>query len=235
MLPVAVLAGGLATRLRPLTEHIPKSLIEVSGRPFVFHQLDLLRKQGVEDVVFCTGYLGEMLEDAVGDGSRWGMHVRYSHDGPVLLGTGGALRRAMPLLGEQFFILYGDSYLDCDYRDVARAFHASRQPTLMTVFRNDNMFDRSNVVFNEGMIVQYDKRTTSPDMHHIDWGLGVMQSALLEDYVPGEPFDLATLYQAALQRGQLAGFEVYNRFYEVGSTAGIEETERFLSHILETG
>jgi len=163
------------------------------------------------------------------------MRVRYSHDGPVLLGTGGALRRAVPLLGEAFFIVYGDSYLDCDYRSVLHAFEASRKPALMTVFRNDNLFDRSNVVFSDGIIERYDKQHTSPDMHHIDWGLGVMRSALLSEYAEGETFDLATLYQAALRRGELAGFEVYNRFYEIGSTSGIEETERFLSNLLETG
>ena len=230
MLPVAILAGGLATRLRPLTDQIPKALIEVSGCPFAFHQLELLRGKGVEDVIFCTGYRGEMIEEAVGDGSRWGMRIRYSPDGPTLLVTGGALRRAAALLGERFFVLYGDTYLDCDYAAVARASEDLGKLALMTVFRNDNQWDRSNVALREGKIVRYDKRDSSPDMHHIDWGLGVLSAEALRQYPDWETFDLADLYQELLRRGELAAFEVDNRFYEIGSAAGIEETERFLSH-----
>ena len=229
MLPVAVLAGGLATRLRPLTDQIPKALIEVGGRPFAFHQLDLLRRQGVEDVVFCTGYRGEMIEEAVGDGSRWDMRIRYSSDGPVLLGTGGALRRAESLLGERFFVLYGDAYLDCDYAAVARASCAHGVRALMTVYRNDNQWDRSNVLMRNGVIVRYDKREASSEMQHIDWGLGVMTAAALREYRAGEVLDLATVYQALLDRGELAAFEVDTRFYEIGSRSGIEATEQFLA------
>lgn len=229
MLPVAILAGGLATRLRPLSDELPKALIEVSGRPFAFHQLELLRRKGVEDVVFCTGYRGEMIEGAIGDGSRWDMRIRYSPDGPTPLGTGGALRRAAPLLGERFFVLYGDTYLDCDYAAVARAADDLGKLALMTVFHNDNQWDRSNVALWEGKIVRYDKRESFPDMHHIDWGLGVLNAEALRQYSVGEPFDLSALYQELLRRGELAAFEVANRFYEIGSAAGIEETERFLS------
>ena len=122
-LPVAILAGGLATRLRPITEKIPKSLVDVAGEPFIVRQLDYLFRQRVRDVVLCIGYLGEMIEAVVGDGSRFGLRVSYSIDGPILLGTGGALRRAAPLLGEAFFVLYGDSYLPVDYRcDRSRIF-----------------------------------------------------------------------------------------------------------------
>lgn len=227
-LPVAVLAGGLATRLRPLTERIPKALVEVAGKPFVEHQLDLLRRHGVNRVVLCVGYLGEMVEAAVGDGSRWGIDVRYAFDGGTLLGTGGALRKALPLLGEEFLVLYGDSYLDCDYRAVEAAFIASGKLGLMTVFRNANRWDRSNVVFTDGRIVRYDKRAHTPDMAYIDYGLGALQAKAFDPYPTETAVDLATIYQALLARNELAGFEVAQRFYEVGSPAGLEETQCYL-------
>jgi N-acetyl-alpha-D-muramate 1-phosphate uridylyltransferase len=157
-LPVAILAGGLATRLRPITETIPKALVEVAGQPFAMHQAELLRAQGIRDVVWLVGYRADQLEAALGDGSRWELRFTYVHDGPTLLGTGGALRRALPHLGEAFFVMYGDSYLECDFAAVEAAFHASGRSALMTVFRNEGRFDTSNVEYADGTIVRYDKR-----------------------------------------------------------------------------
>ena len=228
MLPVAILAGGLATRLRPHTETIPKSLIEVAGRPFAEHQLALLRAHGIERVVFCVGHLGEQIRDVIGDGGRLGLDVAYSFDGPVLLGTGGALRRALPLLGSAFFVLYGDSYLECDYAAIERAFVAAGKPGLMTVFRNDGQWDTSNVLFTDGRIARYDKTARTPDMRHIDYGLGVLDARVIESYDPGRPLDLAAVYADLVARDQLAGFQVATRFYEIGSHGGLEDTRRHL-------
>src|SRR5262245_13052359 len=157
MLPVAILAGGLAQRLRPVTDTIPKALVELGGRPFAEDQLEWLTRDRVERVVFLVGYRGEMIRDALGDGARWDLSIEYVFDGPRLLGTGGALKRAQPVLGDAFFVLYGDSYLDCDLGAVAEAFRASSAEALMTVFRNDNQWDTSNVVFRDGRILVYDK------------------------------------------------------------------------------
>ena len=228
MLPVAILAGGLATRLRPLTERVPKALLEIAGRPFVFHQLDLLRTQGIEHVVFCVGYLGEQVQSIVGDGRSFGLRVEYSFDGEVLLGTGGALRHALPLLGERFLVLYGDSYLPCDFRAVQSAFEASGEPALMTVLRNDNRWDKSNVVFREGRIVEYNKHSPRPEMAYIDYGLGILTAAVFSDFGNEKSFDLADLYRRLSLRGELAGYEVKQRFYEIGSPQGIREAEEFL-------
>src|SRR5438128_9533933 len=167
MLPVAILAGGLGTRLRPLTETIPKCLIEVAGRPFIIHQLELLRRKGVERAVLCLGHLGSMVEDLLGHGNGLGVQLQYVFDGSVLLGTGGALRKALPLLGDAFFVLYGDSYLDIDYPPVASAFRSSGKAALMTVFHNENRWDTSNVQFDSGRILQYSKNQQTPQMHHI--------------------------------------------------------------------
>lgn len=227
MLPVAILAGGIATRLRPITESIPKSLVEVSGRPFIEWQLEWLRKEGVKRVVLCVGHLGASIEKVVGDGRRFKLKVAYSYDGDKLLGTGGALRRALPLLGEAFFVLYGDSLLTCRFASVEAAFLAAGKPALMTVFENEGRWDTSNVIFREGKIVLHDKKEISPDMRHIDYGLGVLTTSALERYPDGQPFDLSTVYAELLNRGELAGFEIKERFYEIGSIDGLRETEAF--------
>lgn len=228
MPPVAILAGGLSTRMRPVTERVPKALLQVAGKPFAVHQIELLRRNGITDLVFCVGHLGELIVEAIGDGAEFGVRVRYSFDGPRLLGTAGALVRALPYLGERFFTLYGDAYLDCDYAAVAARFDESGAPGLMTVFRNADRWDRSNVEFVDGCIVAYEKDQRSPRMEYIDYGLGMLTSAALRDYPPGQVLDLATVYQDLVAKHQLAGFEVPHRFYEVGSPAGLEETHRYL-------
>ncbi len=228
-LPVAILAGGLATRLRPISERIPKALIEVAGRPFVFHQLDYLRVQGIKRVVLCIGYLGELIQAKVGDGGAFGLEVCYSSDGPTLLGTGGTVRRALPLLGEQFFVLYGDSYLLCDFGGVQRDFVVSGQPALMTVMHNDNRWDKSNVLFVDGRIIEYNKHSPGPGMEYIDYGLGVLSADVLSGYPADQPFDLADVYQELSLVGKLTGYEVKERFYEIGSYEGLREAEVYFS------
>jgi len=227
-LPVAILAGGLATRLRPITEHIPKILIDVAGQPFAVHQIKRLQQQGLTDIVLCVGHLGEQVEQALGDGRRWGVRLRYVFDGPVLLGTGGALRKALLDLGEAFFVMYGDSYLTCDFTAVEQTFRSSGKLGLMTVYRNDDAWDRSNVVYANGRIMRYDKHDRTIDMRHIDYGLGVLQARAFEAYPADRPIDLAVIYQDLLATNQLAGFEVAERFYEIGSPAGLEETRQYL-------
>jgi NDP-sugar pyrophosphorylase family protein len=228
-LPVAILAGGLATRLGPITETIPKSLVEVAGRPFAEHQVELLRAHGLTELVFLVGHLGEMLQRTLGDGSRLGVRIDYVFDGPKALGTGGAIRRALSSLRDPFFVLYGDSYLECDYGAIERAFLASGKSGLMTVCRNDNQWDRSNVLFEDGRIIRYDKREQSPGMAHIDYGLGAFRRAAFADRAPDEPFDLASVFQDLLAREDLAGYDVPGRFYEIGSPSGLAETRQHLA------
>ena len=227
--PVAILAGGRATRLRPITEKIPKSLIDVAGKPFICRQLEYLSRQGVTKVVMCIGHLGEQIEAVVGDGRAFGIEVRYSPDGPILLGTGGALKRALPLLGEQFFVLYGDSYLLCDFRAVQQAFVQSDKPALMTVLGNENRWDKSNVLFQGGRIVEFNKRTPRPDMAHIDYGLGILSTMVLDPYPENSSFDLADVYHDLSLADRLGGFEVAERFYEIGSPQGLRAAEAYFT------
>jgi prepilin-type processing-associated H-X9-DG protein len=228
-LPVVILAGGLATRLGPLTERVPKSLLEVAGQPFAVHQIELLRRHGLTDILFLVGHFGTLISDTLGDGARWGVRLRYRFDGPRPLGTGGAIRGALLELGDPFFVLYGDSYLACDYGDIARVFLASGKRALMTVYRNENRFDRSNVLFADGRIVRYDKQHRVPEMRHIDYGLGAFRKSAFGGRADDEAFDLADVYQDRLAHDDLAGFEVPDRFYEIGSPRGLEETRAYLT------
>jgi NDP-sugar pyrophosphorylase family protein len=228
MLPVAILAGGMATRLWPITETIPKSLIEVGGRPFIFHQLEWLRNEGVKSVVLCVGHLGERIVDAVGDGAAFGISVAYSFDGDRLLGTGGALKKAMSKLGDAFFVLYGDSFLRCPFAEVQAAFEKAGKPALMTVLKNEGRWDTSNATFRDGQLIRYDKQAPDSEMRHIDYGLSVVRSAVFSAYAADEVFDLADVFTRLSAQGQLAGHEVHERFYEIGSYNGLRETEGFL-------
>ncbi len=227
MYPVAVLAGGLATRLRPITETIPKVLVEVAGKPFIARQLEYLNSQGVRDVVLCVGHLGEMIQEVVGRGEHFGLQVHYCFDGPKLLGTGGALKKALPQLGNHFFVLYGDSYLPVDFSAVQDAYVQSGQPALMTVLKNSDRWDKSNVLFVDGQLVEYNKREPGPEMAYIDYGLGLMSTSVFSTYPNNSPFDLADVYQDLSVTGQLMGLEVYQRFYEIGSHSGLKEAEEY--------
>jgi prepilin-type processing-associated H-X9-DG protein len=229
-LSIAILAGGLATRLRPLTEQIPKSLIDVAGRSFALHQVELLRRHDIINIVFLVGHLGEMIRDTLGDGASCGVRLRYVFDRSPALGTGGAVRGALPDLEDPFFVLYGDSYLECDFGAIERAFLSSGKSGLMTVCRNDDRWDRSNVLFTDGHIVRYEKAASAPDMRHIDYGLGVFRKTAFSGYAPDEAFDLAGVYRGLLARDDLAAFEVPGRFYEIGSPAGLAETRAYLAH-----
>ncbi|MDA2917884.1 nucleotidyltransferase family protein [Desulfobacterota bacterium AH_259_B03_O07] len=234
-LPVAILAGGLAKRLRPLTKSIPKCLVEVAHKPFIEHQLELMQQHGLHRIVLCVGYLGEMVKTVLGDGSRMGMDLRYVFDGKKLLGTGGALRKALPLLGEIFFVLYGDSYLDCNYIAIEKKFLEQRKLGLMTIFRNANKWDRSNILYKDGCLIHYDKENPTPEMQHIDYGLGVLNAKVFDDYPPDTTIDLATIYQDLLTKDELSTFEVTQRFYEIGSPDGLDETHHYLLNRTKEG
>lgn len=226
--PVVILAGGLATRLRPITEKIPKALVEIAGEPFISHQLRLLKSCGAESVVVLAWYKGEMIQECVGDGARYELEVRYAFDGDQPLGTGGAIRHALHLLKGPFFVLYGDSYLPCDYESIQAHFQSQRQPGLMTVYRNHGKWDTSNVEMAGSQILRYDKKNQSPRMEFIDYGLGVFQPAVFESLPENQSVDLAEIYQRLVTQRQLAAYEVEQRFYEVGSFEGLRELDGLL-------
>jgi MurNAc alpha-1-phosphate uridylyltransferase len=216
MLTVVILAGGLATRLHPLTKNIPKALVPVNGEPFILKQLRYLSEQGVRRVVLCVAHLGEMIQEVVAE-RHFLIDVTYSFDGPTRLGTGGAVRKASESLSGEFFVLYGDSYLPINFNDVETAYRKSGKGALMTILKNSDRWDKSNVLWEDGRIVEYNKRTPTRGMKHIDYGLGIISKDVISRYPSDKPFDLADIYnELSLDEG-LAGFEVFERFYEIGS------------------
>jgi len=231
MLPVVILAGGLATRMKPITEKMPKSLIEVNGKPFILHQLDYLKSQGIQNIVLCIGHLGHMIESLIGDGKALDLNIQYSLDGDKLLGTGGAIKKALPLLSKDFFVLYGDSYLPINYKDVEDAYVSSKKNALITVIKNNNQWDKSNVEFASGTLIEYNKHQPNKRMHFIDYGLSILNQSIFDAYPENESFDLSDLYHTLSLHGHLAGFETFDRFYEIGSQNGLKETEIYLSKV----
>src|SRR5215469_5563542 len=208
MVPAVVLAGGLGTRLGELTRKTPKSLMVVANKPFIIHQVNLLRRNGITDIVLCLGHFGDQVQALLGDGRPWGVSVGYSFDGPQLLGTAGAIRKALHLLPGTFFVLYGDSYLDINYREVQDAFFASGRRALMTVLKNDGQWDQSNVLFMNGKVIEYRKPRPSPGMKHIDYGLGLFHRSVFEALPEGVAVDLVQVYQGLIAQSQLTSFEV---------------------------
>ena len=226
--PVAILAGGLATRLRPATNKIPKALLSVAGEPFLVHQLRLLSSKGFRKTVLCVGHLGELIQAKIGDGKRPGLQIDYSFDGPTLLGTGGALKRAISKLGDRFLVIYGDSYMPVDYSAIVEAFVLSGKPALMTVFQNEGRWDTSNVWFEAGQIRCYNKKVPTREMRHIDYGIAVLSAGAFASFPDNRPLDLADVYVHLVSEKQMAAYEVKQRFYEIGSRQGFAELDSLL-------
>ena len=222
-----ILAGGLATRLRPVTAKIPKALIEINGIPFIDYQLNYLKKQGTTNVVLCTGFLAEKIVDFVGNGSRYGLKVLYSNDGEKLLGTGGAIKNAVAFLDDDFFILYGDSFLPIEFKPIYNKFKLNKFPALMTILENNNQWDKSNVIFDGKQINLYDKKNYSNQMNYIDYGLSICKKDIFTK-MAYNIFDLAEIFTSLSKENQLDFYEVNQRFYEIGSQQGIEDFSNFV-------
>ncbi len=228
MFQTVILAGGLATRLWPDTKSIPKSMISIAGKPFIDWQLSLLKEKGIKKILLCIGYLGEQIEDFVGNGEKWDLEISYSYERETLLGTGGALRKALDKLDDNFFLTYGDSYLPVSYIDIQESFIKSGQSALMTIYKNYNDFDKSNVAIENGKIKRYKKNSDDKDLIYIDYGLLVLSKSTIKKIPPDEIIDLSQPLQNLVTTGELASYEVNQRFYEIGSRSGIENLEVYL-------
>lgn len=225
---LVLLAGGKATRLRPVTETIPKSMLEIAGKPFIEHQLRLIKKNNITKVIICASFLGEYIQRFTGDGSNIGLDIVYSFDGDKLLGTGGAIKKAIGLPGDNFFVMYGDSYLTADFQKTGEYFLSKNKLGLMTVFKNEGKWDKSNIEYYNGEILNYDKSSGDEKMKYIDYGLGILNKKAFKDFESRDEFDLEEVYRNLLKKNELLGYEVKERFYEIGSFQGLEETNQFL-------
>ncbi len=227
-----ILAGGLATRMRPLTENIPKSLLPINGRPFIDYQMNWLAREGVASVVVSIGHLGSQIKEHLGCGSRFGIRCTYVDEGEIRRGTGGAVRFAFKqgALEDNFCVLYGDSYLPVQIGPIWKAFIEGGKPALMTVFKNEAKWEESNVVFEEGILKRYEKGVRGdPKFKYVDYGLMLFSTRFVSGYLSDNiPQDLAPALNRLSLQGELAGYEVFQRFYEVGSPGGMQELSNYL-------
>ena len=223
---LGLLCGGLGKRLGSLTKQIPKALVEINGEPFIAHQLRLVSRSGVKNVVVCAGYLGEQIKTYVGSGERFNVNVSYSFDGEKLLGTGGAVKKALPLLSDPFLIMYGDSYLNADFAPIIKYFYQKGAKALVTVFRNKNQWGTSNIAWKNGVITEYSKRSSSLQMEYIDYGLTMIRKSSFDSFSDIEAFDLDQVFIQMVHQDEMLGFEVEERFYEIGSLAGLEKVKQ---------
>lgn len=226
--PIALLAGGLGTRLGASSAGKPKSLVDVNGRPFIFFILDRLARAGISDVIICTGYGAKHFVELIDDGSQFGLSVSYSYDGTSQLGTGGALKKALPLLGGQFLVQYGDTLLDLDYASFWSKFINAGKPVMMSVYRNDNRLDASNVVFEHDRVKEYNKKERHTGMRYIDYGAMAFNASAFNEKPANVNFDLADMLCRLASQGHVAGMEVTNAFLEIGNPVSLERVRKQL-------
>jgi N-acetyl-alpha-D-muramate 1-phosphate uridylyltransferase len=227
---VAILAGGLATRLRPITETIPKAMVPILGKPFLEYQIEFLKKNGVTDLVLCVGYLSEQIEQYFGDGRTRGVSIRYVRDGKTLLGTAGALKRAESQLNDSFFVMYGDSYVFLDFKELYARFRQSNKRALMVVYRNNNAYDTSNVAVENGSVTWYDKKNSAGDLVFIDYGVLIFDKRVLDLIPQNQVCPLEDIINILIQKKELAAYETKNRFYEIGSHKGMDEFTQYIAN-----
>ena len=226
---IVILAGGKATRMYPMSKTIPKSMIEINGKPFLEHQIDLLKKNQITQIVLCVGNLSKKIIDYFGDGKKFGVSIKYSiEEDDNLFGTGGALKNAQSLLNDEFFVMYGDSYLPINFRNIDNYFQKSKKIGLMTVYKNENKFDKSNISTQGDIVSAYDKTGKNQDLKFIDYGLLVFKKKIL-DFIPSnQQVDLEIPLKQLIKEKSLGFFEVKERFYEIGSLSGIKDFENYI-------
>ena len=223
------MAGGLATRLRPITEKIPKGLVEIDGKPFLEYQIKLLKKYEIKNIILCVGYKGEMIEEYFGDGENFGVKISYSKESKPL-GKGGAIRKAFNKLRKNFFVMYGDAYLNFDYKDIISFYEKSKGTAVLSIYKNKGKYDSSNVILDNNGKVLYDKSNPSSNMEYIDYGLSVLNKDLVKKFIPSQGFyDLADFYNEISKKELLLGYEVNERFYEIGSFGGLDEFKKYIN------
>lgn len=228
---IAILTGGLATRLQPLTEKIPKSMIMIEGKPFLQYQLEFLKKGDITDIVLCVGYLSEQIKTYFGDGKRFGVNIKYSRESERLLGTGGALKNAETLLEKEFFVMYGDSYLFLNFEAVMLHFQKFNKPALMVVYKNFDKYDKSNAAVEKGMVKKYDKKHKTNDMVYIDYGVSILRKKVLDMVPENQVYSLEELFTTLIKQNEMLAFETKKRFYEIGSYSGLEEFKKYVLYL----
>ena len=224
-----IICGGLATRLKKLSKNTPKSMIKIKGKPFLEYQLEDLKRQNVKDILLCVGHLSEHIQDYFKDGEKFGLNLTYSHDGDKALGAIGSIKNAEEKLEDVFFTLYGDSYVFLNYKELYNHFNRQNQNAMMTVFQNNNKYDKSNIILNrENMILQYSGEK-KPEMIYIDYGVSIFRKKVF-DQIPKDTFySTKDLYTNLVNQKQLQGYKVKKRFYHIGTPEALNEFSKFIN------
>ncbi len=230
---IVILCGGLATRLLPLTQEIPKSMVEVEGKPFLKYQIELLKKNNISDIVLCIGYKGEQIKKYFGDGERFGVKVRYSSDKNKFLGTGGAFKKAENLLEDVFLVMYGDSYLPFDFQKAIKFFEKFDKLGLMVVFKNFNKYEPSNVWVEGDLVKDYSKERKTKKMKYIDYGVSIFRKEALKFIPENQFYDLSQLHKFLIKKRELLAYPAEKRFYQTGSLEGLEEFKKYIKKYIK--
>ena len=225
---IAILAGGLGTRVSSISVDKPKSMIEICGKPFLYWQISSLIEQGYTDILMCIGHKGSIIQDYLEVEFKNKAHISYSFDGKQQLGTGGSIKKALPMLGDKFMVLYGDSYLPISFSEIESTFRHSGWPGLMTTYGNSNSSYPNNVLIDQELIIQYSKKQTQRVFTHIDYGLSFFSKEVFDLTLENTNFDLGVIIEKLISEKSLANYEVNERFYEIGSPTGIIEFEEYL-------
>lgn len=226
---VVILCGGLATRIKPITEKVPKSMVQIAGKPFLWYQLELLKKNGIYDIVLCIGYKGEHVEQYFGNGEKFGVKIQYSSDADKLLGTGGSLKNAEHLLGDTFLMMYGDSYLPFGFKKAIAFFERNNGIGLMTVFKNLDKYEKSNVEVEKSLVKSYSKKRKTKKMEYIDYGISIFKKEALQSIPKDTWYDLSNLHKTLIKKRELLAYPAEQRPYEVGSFKGLEEFKKYIT------
>jgi NDP-sugar pyrophosphorylase family protein len=226
---IAIIAGGLGTRLGPITKNTPKSMIMISGKPFIEHQMQLLKKAGIDNIVLCLGHQSELIQDYCGDGSKFGLNIKYSCESNPL-DTAGALKLASHLLEDYFFTLYGDSYILVDFYEMLTRLLSKNKLALMSVYKNSNQFDRSNTIIENDVVTYYNKEK-SEGCNYIDYGVNLFNKDVLRFVPENTSYSLGTLFAKLIEQKELLAYQVEKRFYEIGSFYGLKEFSKYIEEV----
>jgi len=227
---MVIICGGLATRLGNLSKNIPKSMIDIEGKPFLLYQIENLKKNNIKDILLCVGHLSEKIIDYFGDGKKFGVNITYSYDKDKALGPIGAVKNAEKLLDDEFFIMYGDSYLSVDFQDAYNYFKKNNKPSMMVVYKNNDKFDKSNLIIKDNLVVGYGDKERTKDMKYIDYGTSLLTKNCLKFVPNNEFFSTGKFFSKLIKERNLRAYEVFKRFYHIGNPESLEEFRNFIKN-----
>jgi len=227
---IVILCGGLATRLGNLAKNTPKSMMEINSKPFLEHQIEKLKKQGLKDIVLCVGHLSRQIEEYFGNGKKFGVKIKYSYDGEKQLGPIGAVKNAESLLDDDFFIMYGDSYLSVDFQKAYSDFKKTNKSALMVVYKNQDKYDKSNLIVDNNMVIGYGAEDKTKEMIFIDYGTSVLSKKTLESVPENTMYSTGEFFSELIKKNQLCAYEAKKRFYHIGNLEALEELEKYIKN-----